>query len=342
VIIDTEFNSAAQIPSNICLRAAVEAERRGFGCVWKGESNSRDPMVLLSAMAALTGEVKLGTAIYHVFGRSPVTLGIQAATFNEMSGGRLLLGLGIGNGIIADWHGEEFRRPLTLAREYIEIVRAVYSGEKVPDITGDFFSTRGGFKLSFQPPKAPLEIWLAALGPQMAKVAGKLCGGVMINMANGEMISEIASNVREGARETGRDLAEIQIVSKVRVSLHEDITKARWALKKVLTFYSLQQGYSQILHRMGWGAAVDTIQEKYRTEGFAAARRSIPDEMIDGVPMYAGTDMSGLPAKLAGHANAGVTRCNVAYVPADDTRQWEEIERFLTLAECIVAGRSAR
>jgi alkanesulfonate monooxygenase SsuD/methylene tetrahydromethanopterin reductase-like flavin-dependent oxidoreductase (luciferase family) len=342
VIIDTEFNSAAQIPSDVCLRAAAEAERRGFGCVWKGESNSRDPLVLLSAMAALTSQVKLGTAIYHVFGRSPVTMGIQAATFNEMSGGRLLLGLGVGNGIIAGWHGEEFSRPVRLVREYIEIVRAVYSGDKVPDITGEFFSTRGGFRLSFRPPTAPLEIWLAGLGPQMAKVAGKLCGGVMINMANGEMISEIAENVREGASEAGRNPADIQIVSKIRVSMHEDIGRARWALKKVLTFYSLQQGYSQMLHRMGWGKVVEAIQEAYRTEGFAAARRSIPDEMIDAVPMFAGTDLSGLPAKLAEHAAAGVTRCNVAYVPADDSRQWPEIERFLTLAEGVMAMESTR
>jgi alkanesulfonate monooxygenase SsuD/methylene tetrahydromethanopterin reductase-like flavin-dependent oxidoreductase (luciferase family) len=342
VIIDTEFNSAAQIPSDICLRAAVEAERRGFGCIWKGESNSRDPMVLLSAMAALTSGVKLGTAIYHVFGRSPVTMGIQAATFNEMSGGRLLLGLGVGNGTIAGWNGAEFARPVRLAREYIEIVRAVYSGEKVHDITGEFFSTRGGFRLSFRPPEAPLEIWLAGLGPQMARVAGKLCGGVMINMANGEMISEIVGSVRDGAREAGRDPADVEIVSKIRVSLHEDVTKARWALKKVLTFYALQQGYSQMLRRMGWGNEVDTIRYKYETAGFAAARRSIPDEMLDGVPMYAGDDLSGLPAKLAGHAEAGVTRCNVAYVPADDTRQWPEIERFLALAAGIISPAPVR
>jgi alkanesulfonate monooxygenase SsuD/methylene tetrahydromethanopterin reductase-like flavin-dependent oxidoreductase (luciferase family) len=338
VIIDTEFNSAAQIPSDICLRAAVEAERRGFGCVWKGESNSRDPLVLLSAMAALTSRVKLGTAIYHVFGRSPVTMGIQAATFNEMSGGRLLLGLGVGNPIIAGWHGQEFSRPIRLVRDYIEIVRAVYSGEKVPDITGDFFTTRGGFRLAFRPQGPPLEIWLAGLGPQLATLAGKLCGGVMINMANGEMISEIAGHVRAGAREAGRNPAGVQIVSKIRVSLHEDVDRARWALKKVLTFYSLQQGYSQMLHRMGWGPVVDTIQHKYRTEGFAAARKSIPDEMIDGVPMYADTDLSGLPAKLAEHAKAGVTRCNVAYVPADDSNQWQEIERFLTLAEAVTTA----
>jgi alkanesulfonate monooxygenase SsuD/methylene tetrahydromethanopterin reductase-like flavin-dependent oxidoreductase (luciferase family) len=340
MIIDTEFNSAAQIPSGICLRAAVEAERRGFGCVWKGESNSRDPLVLLSGMAALTSELRLGTAIYHVFGRSPVTMGIQAATFNEMSGGRLLLGLGVGNGTISGWHGEDFSRPVRLAREYIEIVRAVYSGEKVPDISGDFYSTRGGFKLAFKPPAAPLEIWLAGLGPQMARLAGKLCGGVVINMANGEMISEIADNVRAGAKEAGRDPDAIQIVSKIRVSLHEDVSRARWALKKVLTFYSLQQGYSQMLHRMGWGDVVDNIIATYRTQGFAAARKSVPDEMVDGVPMYAGTDLSGLPAKLTDHAAAGVTRCNVAYVPVDDSRQWQEIDSFLALAgDLIGQGR---
>jgi alkanesulfonate monooxygenase SsuD/methylene tetrahydromethanopterin reductase-like flavin-dependent oxidoreductase (luciferase family) len=259
-------------------------------------------------------------------------MGIQAATFNEMSGGRLLLGLGVGNGVISGWHGAEFSRPVRLAREYIEIVRAVYSGEKVPDISGEFYATRGGFKLAFKPPQAPLEIWLAGLGPQMAALAGKLCGGVIINMANGAMISQIVDSVRAGAKEAGRDPAEIQVVSKIRVSLHEDISRARWALKKVLTFYSLQQGYSQMLNRMGWGEVVDTIQTKYRTEGFAAARKSIPDEMVDAVPMYAGTDLSGLPAKLADHAAAGVTRCNVAYVPADDSRQWQEIDNFLTLA----------
>jgi hypothetical protein len=91
-----------------------------------------------------------------------------------------------------------------------------------------------------------------------------------------------------------------------------------------------------MLHRMGWGDVVDTIQLKHRTEGFAAARKSIPDEMVDEVPMYAGTDLSGLPAKLASHAAAGVTRCNVAYVPADDSRQWQEIDNFLMLAGGVI------
>jgi alkanesulfonate monooxygenase SsuD/methylene tetrahydromethanopterin reductase-like flavin-dependent oxidoreductase (luciferase family) len=339
VIIDTEFNSAAQIPSGICLDAAVLAEEQGFGCVWKGESNSRDPMVLLSAMAARTTTLDLGTAIYHVFGRSPVTLGFQAATFNELSNGRLILGLGVGNPIIAAWHGEKFDRPLRRMREYVEIVRAVYSGEKVPDYDGDFYSTSSAFKLAFQPPDAPLRLWIAGLGPQMAKLAGKLSDGIVINIANPPIIREIVENAREGARDAGRDPNALEVVSKVRVSIADDPADARWALKKVLTFYSLQRGYADVLCQMGFEPIVRKVQETHKSDGFAAARKLIPDEMLEVVPMYAGSDLSGLPGRLKEYEAAGSTRCVVAYVPSGDDL-WGEIRTYLQLADFARAGRA--
>lgn len=339
MIIDTEFNSAAQIPSKICLDAAVLAERQGFGCVWKGESNSRDPMVLLSAMAARTTTLDLGTAIYHIFGRSPVTLGFQAATFNELSDGRLILGLGVGNPVIAAWHGDKFERPLRRMREYVEIVRAVYSGEKVPDYDGDFYSTSSAFKLAFRPPDAPLRLWIAGLGPQMAKLAGKLSDGIVINIANPPIIREIVEHAREGAREAGRDPNALEVVSKVRVSLAEDADKARWALKKVLTFYSLQRGYSDVLCQMGFEPVVRKVQETHKTDGFAAARKLIPDEMFDVVPMYSGSDLSGLPSRLNEYAEAGSTRCVVAYVPSGDDLRGE-LENYLNLADFAQAAHA--
>lgn len=338
MIIDTEFNSAAQIPSKICVDAAVLAEKQGFGCIWKGESNSRDPMVLLSAMAARTSRVDLGTAIYHVYGRSPISLAAQAATLNEFSDGRLILGLGVANPIIADWHGSDFKRPLARMREYLEILRAAYSGEKVPDYDGDFYKTRNGFKLAFRPPDFPLRIWVAGLGPQMARLAGQLSDGIIINLANPPMIKEIVQNFHNGAREAGRDPSTLQVVSKVRVSLNPDPDKARWALKKVLTFYCLQTGYSDMLRTMGWASTVEMVQSTHKSDGFAAARRAIPDEMVDDVPMYAGSDLDALPAKLAGYEEAGATRCVVAYVPSDDTRQWEEIQNYLHNATFARAG----
>lgn len=339
MIIDTEFNSAAQIPANICLDAAVLAEECGFGCVWKGESNSRDPMVLLSAMAARTTTLDLGTAIYHVFGRSPVTLGFQAATFNELSNGRLILGLGVGNPIIAAWHGEKFDRPLRRMREYVEIVRAVYSGEKVPDYDGDFYSTSSSFKLAFRPPDAPLRLWIAGLGPQMAKLAGKLSDGIVINIANPPIIREIVEHARDGSREAGRDPNALEVVSKVRVSLADDPADARWALKKVLTFYSLQRGYSEVLCQMGFEPMVRKVQDTHKAEGFAAARKLIPDEMLEVVPMYAGSDLAGLPRRLKEYEAAGSTRCVVAYVPSGDDL-WGELRNYLQLADFARAART--
>jgi alkanesulfonate monooxygenase SsuD/methylene tetrahydromethanopterin reductase-like flavin-dependent oxidoreductase (luciferase family) len=341
MIIDTEFNSAAQIPMKICVDAAVMAERQGFGCVWKGESNSRDPLVLLSAMAARTSTLDLGTAIYHVYGRSPVTLALQAAALNEFSDGRLILGLGVGNPIIAAWHGDTFDRPLRRLREYVEILRAAYSGERVPDYAGDFYSTSNGFKLAFDPPAQPLRLWIAALGPQMARLAGRLGDGIIINIANPPMIKEIVENFRDGARQAGRDPDALDVVTKMRVSLDEDPARARWALKKVLTFYALQAGYSDMLRQMGWSEVVDRVQALHKTEGFSAARKALPDEMVDDVPMYAASDMEALPQKLAGYEDAGSTRCVVAYVPSGEDL-WGEIRHFLERASFARAGSDSR
>lgn len=336
MIIDTEFNSAAQVPADICIDSAVAAEKRGFGAVWKGESNSRDPMVLLTAMAMRTSSVRLGTAIYHLYARSPVAIAIQAATFNEITGGRLILGLGVGNPVIAAWHGQEYSRPLARMREYIEIVRAAYSGEKVPDRAGDFYGVTRGFRLSFVPAH-PLEVWVAGLGPQMSKLAGQLGDGVVINIANPPIIKEIIDRARAGAREAGRDPDALQAVSKVRVSLHEDVGRARSALKKVLTFYSLQLGYGEVLAQMGFGDVVAAVRDKHRTEGFSAARAQIPDEMLEVVPMYAGTDLSGLPQRLAEYERAGSTRCVVAYVPSGDDLRGE-VANFLDQASAFITG----
>lgn len=326
MIIDTEFNSAAQVPARESVEAAVLAEQRGFGCVWKGESNSRDPMVLLSAMAARTSRIGVGTAIYHIFGRTPVSLAIQAATLNDLSGGRLILGLGVANPTIAGWHGEEFDRPLRRMREYVDVLRAAYAGEKV-SYSGEYFSC-SGFKLAFDPSPHPLRVWLAALKPMMSRLAGKSSDGIVLNMANPPMIGEILENFREGAREAGRDPGSLDVVAKVRVSLNEDEEKARVALKKVLTFYSLAEGYSDMLCRMGWESVVGAVLSAFDEKGFHEARRQIPDEMLEDVPMYAGSDLKGLPRKLAEYEKAGCTRCVVAYVPSGESL-WEELRAFV-------------
>ena len=335
MIIDTEFNSAAQVPVKICADAAALAEERGFGAVWKGESNSRDPLVLLSAYAARTSRLELGTAIYHMYGRSPVTLGIQAATLNEYGDGRLLLGLGVANETIAAWHGDTYDRPLRRIREYVDIVRATYSGERV-EYDGDFYGSTKGFKLAFEPPPYPLRILLAALGSKTATLAGKISDGVVINMANPARVREIVEWCHKGADSAGRPLAGFEVVTKLRVALHEDAAFAKGTLKKVLTFYALQNGYSQMLRDMGFAEDVERIRDAYARDGFRAARDQVSDDLFAGVPMFAGSTLDGLAERLDGYREAGVTRMIVAPVPTGDDL-WGEIRHFLESADFVGA-----
>jgi len=327
VIYDIEINSAAHYPAAGVVELVGMAEAAGFGAFWKGESNSTDPMVLLSAVAARTRTIKLGTAIYHIYGRSPVTLGIQAATLQDLSAGRLLLGLGVANKSIAAWHGGIFDRPLRRAREYIEIVRKVAAGERV-EYEGEIYQTGKRFQLSWKPSHPNFPIYLAGLGPQMTKLVGKIADGVFINMATPAKIREIAERVREGAREAGRDPTKIEIVAKCRVSLNPDRAVARSRLRQVLTFYNLADHYSDMLKGLGFEPEVNAIQSAFEKGGFKAAMAALTDEYMDKLPVIPGTSIAEIKERLRDFIDAGVTRLVIPYVPVTEPVV-EDAKRFL-------------
>jgi alkanesulfonate monooxygenase SsuD/methylene tetrahydromethanopterin reductase-like flavin-dependent oxidoreductase (luciferase family) len=327
MIYDIEINSAAHYPAAGVIELAGLAEKVGFGAFWKGESNSTDPMVLLSAAASRTKGIKLGTAIYHIYGRSPVTLGIQAATLQDLSGGRLLLGLGVANKSIAGWHGGIFDRPLRRAREYIEIVRKVAAGERV-EYEGEIYQTGKRFQLSWKPSHPSFPIYLAGLGPQMTKLVGKIADGVFINMATPAKIREIAGRVREGAKEAGRDPNKIEIIAKCRVSLNPDRALARSKLRQVLTFYNLADHYSDMLKGLGFEAEVNEIQNAFQKGGFKAAMSALSDRYMDRLPVVPGTSIAEIKERLIPFNEAGATRLVIPYVPVTEPAV-EDARRFL-------------
>ena len=327
MIHDIEINSAAHYPAPGVIELVELAEKVGFGAFWKGESNSTDPMVLISAAASRTKTIKLGTAIYHIYGRSPVTLGIQSATLQDLSGGRLLLGLGVANKSIAGWHGGVFDRPLKRAREYIEITRKVAAGERV-EYEGEIYQTGKRFQLSWKPSHPHFPIYLAGLGPQMTKLVGKIADGVFINMATPEKIREIAARVREGAKEAGRDPAKIDIIAKCRVSLNADRAKARSKLRQVLTFYNLADHYSDMLKGLGFEAEVNAIQAAFQQGGFKAAMAALTDAYMDKLPVVPGTSIEEIKDKLIPFKEAGATRLVTPYVPVTEPVV-EDARRFL-------------
>ena len=327
MVYDIELNSAAHYPVAGIVELSPLIEQAGFGAFWKGESNSTDPLILLSGIAARTKKLKLGTAIYHIYGRSPVTLGVQSATLQDLSAGRLLLGLGVANKTIASWHGGTFDRPLRRAREYIDIVRLTAAGERV-EYQGEIYSTGQRFQLSWKPSHPSFPIYLAGLGPQMTKLVGQISDGVFINMAIPATIREIAGRVRAGAVEAGRDPDKLEIITKVRVSLHPDRAVARSRLRQVLTFYNIADHYRDMLIASGFEPEVKEIQEAFKAGGFKAAATKMTDAYMDKLPVIPATSVAEIKERLKPFAEAGATRLVVPYVPVSEP-VIEDARRFV-------------
>jgi alkanesulfonate monooxygenase SsuD/methylene tetrahydromethanopterin reductase-like flavin-dependent oxidoreductase (luciferase family) len=314
--IDIEFNSGAQLPMDAIPELARLAETHGFDCAWGGEANNKDPTVMLSSIAAVTKKLKVGSAVYHILGRTPATLALQAAGLDELSSGRFLLGIGSSNPTIAKWHGQIMDHPLGRVEEYVDIVRAAMRGDKL-NFAGKYFSAHN-FKMAFKPSGRVVPIYLAAFGPKMTRLAGKISDGVLINMANPTEIRRIAGEVRAGAREAGKDPAAMEIICKIRCSIASDYSTARDALSHALAYYALADYYRELLGRMGFGAEVEAMRDAWKSQGFHAARRLITDRMFASLPLVAATSALEVVEQIKPYTEAGATRIILPYVAASD------------------------
>jgi alkanesulfonate monooxygenase SsuD/methylene tetrahydromethanopterin reductase-like flavin-dependent oxidoreductase (luciferase family) len=324
--IDIEFNSGAQLPMNAIPELAQLAEAHGFGCAWGGEANNKDPTVMLSAIAAVTTTMKLGSAVYHILGRTPATLALQAVGLDELSAGRFLLGVGSSNPTIARWHGLTLDHPLGRVEEYLEIVRRAMRGEKL-DFDGKYFNSHA-FKLAFKPGKNPIPIYLAAFGPKMTRLAGKISDGVLINMANPPEIRRIADEVKKGAEEAGKDPSKMEIICKIRCSIGQTYEAARDALSHALTYYALADYYRDLLGRMGFGEEVQAMRAAWKSGGFHAARKLISDRLFEGLPMVAATSAEEVVEQITPYRDAGATRVILPYVAASEDVV-DELKNFI-------------
>lgn len=332
MIIDYEFNTMGQLPSAGVIEAAIIAEQKGIGGAWAGDSNVRDPTILLSGIAARTTKFIVGTSVLSIFARSPVATGCLAATLDDMSNGRFILGLGISNKLLASWYGSEWDAPIGRMKEYIEIVRKVFRREKL-EYQGKRYYSSGNFKLAFEPPSEKLRIYMAALGPQMSKLAGTISEGVLINQADPEQVSVIANLAKEGAADSGKDPGSLDIVFQLRCAVNEDLEVARTFLKKVLAYYGLADHYRDMYARMGFGQQVEALREAYLNKGFSEAVKSIPDEMLDKLPAVAATSFKEakekIEVRLKDYERYGATRVHLALVPTTESAVQETKDFFL-------------
>src|SRR6476469_8606799 len=145
------------------------AEELGYESVYVTHIAGRESLTVLTAYALATERIRVGTGVVPIYTRTPATMAQTAATIDEISGGRLTLGLGVSHRPVVEvWHGQTIDKPVAEMREYAEIVRAILCGE---DCTpGEKWRT--GFRLSGVDARPQLPIYIAGLSPAMLRLAG--------------------------------------------------------------------------------------------------------------------------------------------------------------------------
>ncbi len=322
------------------LGIVLEAERLGYDSVWASEAYGSDAASVLAWLAAQTTTIKLGSAIFQMPGRSPAMTAMTAATIDQLSGGRMLLGIGSSGPQVAEgWHGQRFGRQLQRTREYVAVVRMALARERVefagetlelplPDGPGK------ALKLTIAPVQERIPVYLAAIGPKNTALAGEIADGWIPMLVSPEHLGESRALLAEGAAVAGRSLAGFEIAPSVNLLISDDVAAARDAVRPLLALYVGGMGsakenfYNRLVSRYGFADAAREIQALYLAGEKAAAVAAVPDALIDAVSLCGSADH--VRERLAVYRAAGVGTLGV--VPLAWTAE-ARIDQLRLLAE---------
>jgi probable F420-dependent oxidoreductase len=279
------------LPPRMQIDYGIRAEERGFRAAWFPEITFGDAFGPATATATKTSRIGLGTGVVGIWSRSAVTMALQAATLNELSDGRLLLGVGLqARGYVEGWHGQTYERPVRAMREYVTILRRILSGENVT-FEGEIFSVHG-FQLQMQPPERPARIYMAAIGPQMTRLAGEIADGIIGYFYSVEYVRDsVLPNLQAGAEKAGRSLEDFDIACGFPTIVTPDDSGIEQIKGQVMMFATA--GSSSPEYASSFAAAgfdVAPIQERVDAADIDGALALVTDEMADAMTIAGSPD----------------------------------------------------
>jgi F420-dependent oxidoreductase-like protein len=304
-----------------------EAEAAGFDSVWAAEAYGSDAATVLAWIAAQTETIKLGSAIFQMPARSPAMTAMTAATLDQISDGRMILGLGSSGPQVAEgWHGQRFGKQLQRTREYVEILRKALSRERL-EYDGEIYTLPlpdgpgKALKLTIAPVQEQIPIYIAAIGPKNTQLAGEVADGWIPLFFSPEHVSDAKELLAEGAERSGRSLENFQISPSVQVRIDDDVDAARDAMRPFLALYVGGMGsreknfYNALVRRYGFEDAAEEVQSLYLDGKKEEAAAALPDELIDSTTLVGPRDK--IAERLQVYREAGVGTLMVTPVAFD-------------------------
>jgi F420-dependent oxidoreductase-like protein len=272
-----------------------EAERLGFDSVWTAEAYGSDALTPLAWIGASTSRIRLGTGVCQLSARTPTATAMAAMTLDHLSGGRMVLGLGVsGPQVVEGWYGAPFDKPLARTREYIDIIRQVLRRESPVASAGPHYPLPyqgpGAWGLGkplksiVHPLRADLPIFMGAEGPKNVALAAEIADGwlpLYYSPFRQDVYSASLSNARPG----------FEISQGVVVNITDDIAKGLMPIKHMLALYIGGMGakqrnfHKELVSRMGFAGEADRIQEHYLAGRKQDAALAVPDKLADEISL---------------------------------------------------------
>src|SRR4051812_43034118 len=286
------------------LALVQEAERLGYDSVWTAEAYGSDAATILGWLAGFTSRIRLGAAIFQMPGRSPAMTAMTAATLDQLSGGRMTLGIGSSGPQVAEgWHGQRFARQLQRTREYVAVVRMALARKRVefhgetlelplPDGPGK------ALKLTISPVQKQMPIYVAAIGPKNTALTAEIADGWLPTLFSPEHVGEFRPLLEEGFARAGdgKGFDSFEIAPTVSVNVSDDLEGARDSMRDYVALYvggmgsRKQNFYNALVQRYGFEDAAREVQELYLGGRQHEAAAALPGELIDQVGLVGPAD----------------------------------------------------
>ena len=319
-----------------------EADRLGYYAVWTAEAYGSDSVTPLAWIGARTEKIHLGTAIMQMPARTPAMTAMTAITLDQLSGGRMLLGLGLsGPQVVEGWHGQPYGKPLGKTREYVRIVRTILARQDALVHNGEHYQIpyQGADATGLGKPlksiihgRADLPIYLAAIGPKNVELAAEIVDGWLPIFFSPQHYGAVFQESVESGfakAQPGKSLAGFDIAPSVPVALGPDVDACRNAIKPHLALYIGGMGakgknfYYDLVSRYGYDGAADTIQSLFLQGKKLEAAMAVPDALVDDVALCGPKER--IAERLSLWRNSPITTLNLMTTDLTTVRTLAEL-----------------
>ncbi|MHA2168950.1 MAG: LLM class flavin-dependent oxidoreductase [Candidatus Kariarchaeaceae archaeon] len=313
---------ADYMPVQEIVQVSPMLDQLGYAQVSIPEIWGHDAITLLSVLAHTTKKVRISTGIANIFSRSPGLMAMTAASLDELSNGRFVLGLGTsGPKVVEHWHGSKFSKPLKRTREYVELLRTMFSKEKLDHET-ETLGTYKDFKLRVKGVRADLPIHIASLGPKNVQLTAEIADGWIPFIMPINLLEKETKKIKEQVKSFGKDPEKFAITPFVLATVGTDPRQIE-LLRDHIFYYTATMGaskeknfYNQMLRRSGFVDEADEIIDNFYQGDITASKKAVTDEIIDAMCIHGSIDQA--QEKLHQFLKSGIT-CPILSLPNGST-----------------------